>query len=151
MSATGLPVFDATLQKTNIWLDEISEVLGVNRHQAWGVLSAGLRSIRERLPVELAAHLGAQLPLLVRGTYYDQFRPAGQPLGYRTWEEFVQQMSSHLPATFDVDAGKAATAVFGVVTRHVTPEQVSKVRHALPEEVREHWPEAMPLGHPIVG
>ena len=31
MSATGLDVFDKTLQTTNIWLDEVMSVLGPDR------------------------------------------------------------------------------------------------------------------------
>ena len=71
MSATGLEVFDRTLQVTNTWLDEMMETLPRDRKLAWHVLAAVLRTIRDRVPINLAAHLGAQLPLLVRGTYYD--------------------------------------------------------------------------------
>jgi uncharacterized protein (DUF2267 family) len=79
MSATGLDVFDKTLQTTNIWLDEIAATLGSDRQVAWKVLSVVLHKLRDRLPVELSAHLSAELPLLVRGVYYDQFEPAKQP------------------------------------------------------------------------
>ena len=75
MSANGLDVFDKTLQTTNIWLNEIMERVGPDRQVAWKVLATVLHKLRDRLPVELAAHLGAQLPLLVRGVYYDRFEP----------------------------------------------------------------------------
>src|SRR3546814_4017570 len=75
MSNTGLEVFDRTLQTTHIWLDEIIADLGPSRPLAWHVLNAVLRSIRDRLPTELVAHFGAQLPLLVRGGDYDQWSP----------------------------------------------------------------------------
>jgi uncharacterized protein (DUF2267 family) len=39
-----------------------------------------------------------------------------------------------------VGAADAARAVFQVLNRHVEPNQVEKVRRALPEEVRELWP-----------
>ena len=75
MSASGLDVFDKTLQTTHLWLDEIQAELGPDRQVAWKVLSVVLHKLRDRLPVQLAAHLGAELPLLVRGVYYDQFQP----------------------------------------------------------------------------
>ncbi|HEX2940904.1 MAG TPA: DUF2267 domain-containing protein, partial [Rhodopila sp.] len=75
MSTSGLDVFDKTLQTTHIWLDEVMEAVGPDRNVAWHVVGATLRTLRDRLPLELAAHLGAQLPLLVRGAYYDQYRP----------------------------------------------------------------------------
>src|SRR6266540_3290801 len=78
MSATGLDVFDKTLQTTHTWLDEIMRTVGPDRQVAWHVLGAVLRVLRDRLPVGLAAHLGAQLPILVRGVYYDQWRGSEQ-------------------------------------------------------------------------
>ena len=65
MSATGLPVFDETVQKTNTWLKEIAQALGSDRHRAYQALRAVLHRLRDRLTV--AAHLGDQRPMLVRG------------------------------------------------------------------------------------
>jgi uncharacterized protein (DUF2267 family) len=48
MTATGLDVFDKTLQVTNIWLDEIMGELGPDRHFAWHALGAVLRPLRAR-------------------------------------------------------------------------------------------------------
>ena len=69
MSATGLDVFDRTLQTTHTWLNEINEDIGPDRLVAWHVLGAVIRALRNPLPLDLAAHFGAELPLLVRGTY----------------------------------------------------------------------------------
>ena len=79
MSATGLDVFDRTLQITNTWLDEVMETLGPDRKIAWHALGAVLRALRDQLTLGLTAHFGAQLPLLVRGLYYDQWRPHTAP------------------------------------------------------------------------
>jgi hypothetical protein len=49
MSATGLDVFDKTLQTTNSWLDEISDALGPDRKLAWKVLSVVLHKLRESM------------------------------------------------------------------------------------------------------
>lgn len=79
MSATGLEVFDKTLQTTNIWLGEIERDIAPDRQIAWKILSTVLHKLRDRLPIDLSAHLGSQLPLLVRGAHFDQYRPAHQP------------------------------------------------------------------------
>jgi uncharacterized protein (DUF2267 family) len=142
MSASGLEVFDKTLQTTHIWLDELmaDAAIGPDRHRAWRVLGAVLRAVRNRVPVELAAHLGAQLPLLVRGAYYDQFRPAEQPERGRSLDEFLERVGAEFAMARPVNAHDASRAVFRVLSRHVERGQVDKVRNALPEEVRALWP-----------
>ncbi|MBC4016873.1 DUF2267 domain-containing protein [Siccirubricoccus deserti] len=139
MPSTGLDVFDKTLQTTNIWLDEIMAELGPDRQVAWHALGAVLRPLRDRLPLELAAHLGAQLPLLVRGLYYDQWHPAGQPERLRTLDEFLGRVGDGLQGIRPVNVRDATLAVFRTLARHADPGQVRKVINALPEEVRAFW------------
>ena len=143
MSATGLDVFDSTLQKTHIMLDEIMGGTGRDRRAAWHVLGAVLRAVRDRVPIELGAHLSAQLPLLVRGAYYDQFRPADVPMPLRSWNEFLALVAIGL---VDLDPpmapAEAAETVFRTLSRHLTEGLVDKVCAALPEPVREHWRQA---------
>jgi uncharacterized protein (DUF2267 family) len=138
--STGLDVFDRTLQITNTWLGVIEETLGPDRHVAWHVLGAVLRTLRDRLPIELAAHLGAQLPLLVRGAYYDHFRPGHGPAKIYTEDEFLSYVSNDLGGVRPVNVRKAVRSVFAVLNRHVTPEQLEKVIRSLPEHVRAMWP-----------
>jgi uncharacterized protein (DUF2267 family) len=140
MSTTGLDVFDKTLQTTHIWLDEVMETVGPDRHVAWHVLGAVLRGLRDRLPLELAAHLGAQLPLLVRGAYYDQFQPGHAPEKLHTEDEFLTYVSGDLGGIRPVNVRKATRRVFAVLDHHVTPEQVDKVKRSLPEPIRRLWP-----------
>lgn len=139
MSATGLDVFDKTLQTTHIWLDEIMAITGPDRHVAWHVLGAVLRTVRDRVPVPLAVHLGAELPILVRGIYYDQWRVAEQPEKYRSVDEFLRHIGDKLGAIRPVNRQDAARAVFNVLTRHIARGQIEKVRDALPEDIRDLW------------
>jgi uncharacterized protein (DUF2267 family) len=139
MSATGLEVFDKTLQVTNIWLGEIMERLGPDRHVAWKVLATVLHKLRDRLPPTLAAHLGAQLPLLVRGVYYDQYEPGRQPSDCRTAEEFRAEVAKWLSDIRPVDPDEAVRAVLGVLSRHVSVGQIAKVQNALPASLRDYW------------
>lgn len=139
MSANGLEVFDKTLETTHIWLKEIMADLGPDRHVAWKVLSVVLHKLRDRLPLGLAAHLGCQLPLLVRGVYYDQFEPAKLPTECNSREQFVAEVAEWLTDTRPVDPDLAVRSVFGVLSRHVSQGQIAKVREALPRDLRQTW------------
>jgi uncharacterized protein (DUF2267 family) len=140
MSTTGLDVFDKTVQTTNIWLDEIMERMGPDRHVAWHILGAVLRALRDRIPVDERAHLAAQLPLLVRGTYYDQWHPAAGIKKSRTEEEFVEYVAEGLKDTRPVNAREATRTVFGVLERHISGGQVDKIIATLPRHIRGLWP-----------
>src|SRR5829696_9998935 len=135
MSSTGLEVFDKTLQITNTWLGDIMEMLGPDRQIAWHVLGAVLRTVRDRVPLGLAAHLGAQLPLLVRGTYYDQWHPREEPAKWRSLDEFLEIVSSELRNLRPINPKDAALSVFQVLNHYLDPGQVGNIRDALPEEV----------------
>jgi uncharacterized protein (DUF2267 family) len=140
MSVNGLEVFDRTLQITHIWLDEIIEELHTDRHTAWRVLGAVLRALRDRLPPGLSAHLSAELPLLVRGAYFEQWRPGEETLKQRTLAEFLERVSAGLAQGKPIGSLDATRTVFAVLNHHVDPGQIEKVRQALPTDVRDLWP-----------
>lgn len=142
MSASGLDVFDRTLETTHVWLNEICNDLGGDKHVAWKVLSTVLHKLRDRLSVNLAAHLGAQLPLLIRGVYYDQFEPGHMPSGHRNRDDFVGDVGRALNDTRPVDAEEAVRSVFRLLSRHISEGQVNKVRDALPKTLRQLWESA---------
>lgn len=55
-----------------------------------------LHVLRNRLTLEQAVHLGAQLPLLVRGIVYDGWRIAGKPSDERQPVEFATLVAADL-------------------------------------------------------
>jgi len=146
MSATGLEVFDRTIQTTHIWLDEIIEDLHTDRHTAWHVLGAVMRPLRDRLPAGLSAHLSAELPLLVRVCYFDQWRPGAETLKMRSLAEFLERVSDGLRDTKPIGSVDAVRTVFSVLERHLDRGQAEKVRQALPEEIRALWPDGAASG-----
>ncbi|PYE88225.1 DUF2267 domain-containing protein [Phyllobacterium leguminum] len=140
MSATGLNVFDKTVQTTNIWLNEIMADLGPDRQLAWHVLGVVLRALRDKLPAELAANLGAELPLLVRGAYYDQYQPSREPNSDRSVDAFLDSIAEELKFGRPVNTAGAAKAVLRALVHHIDLGQSAKVREALPKEIRALWP-----------
>jgi uncharacterized protein (DUF2267 family) len=139
MSTTGLAVFDATIHKTNAWLKEISEALGSDRHRAYQALRAVLHCLRDRLIIEEAAHLGDQLPMLVRGIYFEAWRPAETPEKVRSREEFLARVATHLAQT-PIEPEEAVRAVFRVLEEHISRGEIRDVIDELPQDIRGLWP-----------
>lgn len=137
MSATGLEVFDKSIQTTNIWLDEIMEDMGPDRQLAWHLLGAVLRTMRDKLPPDLAAHLGAQLPLVVRGAYYDQYQPSTTPEKARSLDAFLGKIADELKFSRPINTQDALQVVCSVLSKHVDDGQIAKVWEALPQDIRQ--------------
>jgi uncharacterized protein (DUF2267 family) len=143
MSANGLEVFDATVNKTNSWLKRLMDILGwEDRHLAYLGLRATLHALRDRLTVEEAAELAAQLPMLVRGFYFEGWDPTGKPVRERHREQFLARIERELPAGVRVDPELVARAVFRVLSEQVDDGEIDDVRAILPSEIRELWPDA---------
>ncbi|MEW5727615.1 MAG: DUF2267 domain-containing protein [Pseudomonadota bacterium] len=137
MSETGLRQLDETIQTTHAWLNDIMSECGTDRQTAYRALKAVLQTLRDRLTVEEAAHLGAQLPMLVRGFYYDSYKPARQPHKSRTPEEFLDEVERHLSDARPIDIASATRVVLKVLERHVSPGEVKQVKAMLPRDIRD--------------
>jgi len=68
---THIRAFDSTLQTTHRWLQELE-------------LAASLDNE--------AVHLGAELPMLIRGFYYEGWKPSSTPKKQRSLEAFLEGM-----------------------------------------------------------
>jgi uncharacterized protein (DUF2267 family) len=141
MSATGLDVVDTTVQKTMGWLKDIMDELGwSDRHRAYLAMRASLHQVRDRLSTDQVAHLGAQLPMLVRGIYYEGWDPGLQPGRDRTAEEFIAALIDYFPSEPDLDYKVVMIASLAVLSRHVDPGIIRHVRASMPDSIRRLWP-----------
>lgn len=140
MSETGLPVFDTTLHLTHTWLNEIGETIGPDAQRQYHALRSVLFALRDRLTVEEAFHLSAQLPMLVRGMYWESYRPAHKPERLRSRQDFLARVSETLDPAASVDPEDATRAVFSVLAKHVPEGEVKHVKQMVPHEIRDLFP-----------
>jgi uncharacterized protein (DUF2267 family) len=141
MSLTGLAAFDSTIHTTNQWLHELNAELNwMDRHRTFHVLRAVLHALRDRLSVDAAAALGAQLPMLVRGFYYEGWHPHGKPLKERKKEEFLAHVAADFKEDLRLDPEAVTRAVFRLLAQHVSTGEIEAIKHTLPAELRELWP-----------
>jgi uncharacterized protein (DUF2267 family) len=141
---TGLDVFDATVQETNLWLKDIMDRLGCgDRRIAYRALRGTLHAVRDRIGAANAAHLAAQLPMLIRGFYFEGWHIGdGAPTKERHKADFLEHVNAEFRDGLGVAPEAAVRAVFDVMWRRLDPGETAKLIRILPSEVRQLWPAA---------
>jgi uncharacterized protein (DUF2267 family) len=137
MSLTGYPAFDSTLEKTNGILKRIERSYGwpkERRNQSYAALRVVLHALRDRLTVEEAAQLSAQLPLLVRGIYFEGWDPSKVPMKMHR-AEFLARIRDEFP--FEVPGGteRLVGTTLEALRRHITDGEWEDVRAGLPDDL----------------
>lgn len=137
-----VPGLNRTIHATNNWLSEIAdEMEHPDAQLAYHALRGVLFATRDRLTVEEAMDLAAQLPALVRGVYFEGYKPSDKPLTYRDRDTFLERVNEELQVTNGENPEAATRAVFAVLNRHISPGEIEDVRRMLPEKIRTLWPE----------
>src|SRR5271157_1308068 len=113
MSLASFAPIKRTLHTTDLWLGDLMGDLGwEDRCLAYRALQVILHALRDRLPVEAVAALGSQLPLLVRGIYYEGWSPSGTSLQESEKVDFLSQIAAAFRNNPEVDPERVARAVF---------------------------------------
>ncbi len=142
MSMSGLRTFDETLQLSNVWLNELMDQLDWDdKQRAYRALRAVLHALRDRLTAHEAVHLGAQLPLLIRGLYYENWHMKDAAPNERTKSAFLNHINVELRDP-SVDAEQSARQVFTLLAHKISPGEIEDVKRMLPSEIRALWPTA---------
>jgi len=138
MSTNRLDVLDRSIEKTHIWINDLADELGTeDSHEAYRVLRAFLHGLRDHLPVDLAAHLAAQLPIFIRGVFYEGWDPGRTLEHSHDFNRFLTQMASEAGLAGETQASFAASAAGRVLQRQISEGEAAKVLHALPQHLRE--------------
>lgn len=140
MSQATLAPFESTIQITNVWFNDLLLRLGWREHQrAYHALRAVLHALRDRLTVDQAASLAAQLPMLIRGFYYEGWHPHGKPVKEHRKEDFLGHIAAAFRDDRAIDPEEVTRAVFQVLSKHVSAGEIASVKQSLPAELRSLW------------
>ncbi len=130
-------IIERSVEKAHVWLNDLAEQLGTDDHRlAYRVLRAYLHALRDRLTVDEAAQLAAQLPELIRGIYYEGWNPSSTPVRYRDFADFLDRVAADAALDGETAASYAVSAAAGVLRRHVSAGEIEDVRAILPEALR---------------
>jgi uncharacterized protein (DUF2267 family) len=140
---SGLENIDQTVQLIHIWINDLDKALGWNnKARSYRLLRSVLHALRDWLQVNESADLAAQLPTIVRGIYYDQWRPATTPVKQRSKADFLARIERDFFNDPIADLERSVSAVFQLLSAKVTAGEITDVRHALPADLRSLWPES---------
>jgi len=130
------------MQQIQEWLKELRDNGDLaDETEALSVLRSVLHQLRDRLTPAEALELGAQLPLIVRGIYYEGWRPSRTPEKVRSRQAFLDEvMMKMLPRRLPPEA--AVRDVFALLTHHCDPGEIGDVIAQLPSDIKELWPVA---------
>jgi uncharacterized protein (DUF2267 family) len=141
MSTTGLSTFDETVQLSNIWLNELMHAVNwEDKYRTYRLLRATLHALRDRLMAHEAVQFGAQLPMLIRGLYYDGWHMRDSAPSERTKSAFLGHIEAAFKQDPNADTEQLVREVFKLLARKISPGEIDDVKHILPPEVRALWP-----------
>jgi uncharacterized protein (DUF2267 family) len=137
MSAFGLRIIDEAVQAANLWINEVDARMGWNdKQRSYRVLRAVLHAMRDHLTVNEATDLGAQLPTLIRGIYYEGWNSAKNPARMRHAKDFVAAVQAAYGAEPLGQVDHVVRAVIDLLDSHVTAGEMKDVREAFTKEIR---------------
>src|SRR5437879_13916732 len=135
MKFTGFEVLDATVQRTNLWLKELMQELNwSDRRKTYIALRCILHALRDHLLINDALALGDELPMLIRGMYFEHWDPSGTPLPLGSRDQFISYLSAVLAR--DGQSGTSAEivtrALFRLLDRKATDGEIADLQAILP-------------------
>lgn len=141
-AVTQYAVFDPHLESANKWIDELSDNLelpATERRRALHALRAGLHAIRDRLPAAEVVDLGAQLPVIIRGFYYEGWTFANDPTRIRDGAAMVARVKRELMSDPRLDPVDVLRAVIHLLVEHVSAGEIRDIMSTLPRPIAALW------------
>ena len=136
MSRTGVDSLDRSIERTNQWLGDVATNFETeDRKLAYRVTRSWLHTLRDRLPVTVAAHLAAQLPELLRGVFYEGWNPSKVPAKYDR-DEYIARFARNAQI-HNTEVRKAGQLVTSAMRRHLSDGVVNEAFGVLPADIRE--------------
>jgi uncharacterized protein (DUF2267 family) len=142
MSAKGLEVIDHTVQLTHEWINELADRLDwSSQRDALRLLRVTLHQIRDHLLVDEVAQFAAQLPLLIRGMFFEGWVPKNTPIKQRHAKDFILDIEQHVSSVADYRGYEDIQTVFKLINARISRGEISDVLACLPEKIRSLWPD----------
>jgi uncharacterized protein (DUF2267 family) len=136
---TSIMDFGSDLQTAETWVDDLMRCLGWHdRQRAYSALLSTLRALRDCLGRDEAVYVGAQLPALLRGHYYEGWHPhARKPLSRNS---FLERVLDGVHRDVAADAEQVARAVMALLATRMSTAELEDAKAATPPALHNLWP-----------
>jgi uncharacterized protein (DUF2267 family) len=136
-------LFRESVRKTNGWIADLAGKLDWdNPSQVFRAMRKTLHLLRDRLPLNEAVQLAAEFPLVLRGAYFEGWKPSKNPDKTLGEKEFLEALNREFRDLENFDAEQVCRCVFGVLRSRITEGEARDVRGALPGGLRSLWDRA---------
>jgi uncharacterized protein (DUF2267 family) len=98
-----------------------------------------LHQLRDRLTLQEAFDLAAQLPLIIRGIYFEGYQPLRVPEKIRSRQLFFDGVATKLQP-HRISPDMAVRSVFSILAYRCGAGEVDDVIDQLPAEIKSLWP-----------
>ncbi len=141
MSVAYRQTIDHSIQITNEWIKQIDEMVSWDdSNRSYRLLRVTLQTIRDMLGVDEAAQLAAQLPLFIRGVYYEGWDPSKTPVHLRDKADFIARVSEAFTGDQFDDPEEAVSIIFSFLNTRISAGEINDVRQSLRKDLRDIWP-----------
>lgn len=141
MTTQGLEVIDHSVHLTHEWVNELAGRLDyTSRRSALRLMRVVLRRIRDHLLIDEVAQLSAQLPVMIRGFFFEGWVPKLTPIKERKGEEFVAHVRGQMGQTSEYRGEVDIRSVFELLNARISRGEIEDIRASLPEDLRALWP-----------
>ncbi|HSI91506.1 MAG TPA: DUF2267 domain-containing protein [Adhaeribacter sp.] len=143
--------FNHYLKDANTWLHYAQRALGIqDEEQTIRIFRAVLHALRDRMPAPEAVNLGAQLPILWKGIYFQGFKIREEPVVIRheeEWLDFIRSQDQAGKIDFPTQdhVRLAFQDIMGLLETHLSEGLYLKVIQSLHHEI------VNVLDQPVVG
>lgn len=143
---TSLESLSHSVQLAQEWVNELDHALGWNnRRRSFRLLRATLQVLRDCLPLPEAAHFSAQLPLVLRGVFFEHWQPQHDHIRHWDLDHFFASIDRFFPEDPIEVTGDAVSAAFRVMANRIDPGEIAHVLACLPADIRALWPDISAL------
>ena len=130
---------DAVVE-ADAWVDDLAQRLSWHdRGKAYAALIGALHGLRDALPRDEVVYLGAQLPPILRGLYYE-----GWHFGAHRAAQSLEALCARIHEAVDHDPGidpeAVARAVLALLAVRLPASEIEDVIAATPKALHALWP-----------